>query len=57
MAKKFYVSGEINSLRLDVGREVEAENAFMAAVQFHEDVSDFFRRNIDTVVTQVEEIK
>lgn len=56
MAKKFYVSGVINSLRLDLGREVEAENAFMAAIQFHKAVTEYFKRGSDTIVTEVEEI-
>lgn len=57
MAKKFYVSGVVENLKIDLGREVEAENAFMAAIRFHKAVTKHFEKASDTIVTEVEEIE
>ena len=56
MAKKFYVSGIVDKITLDLGREIEAENAFMAAVQFHKGMSNIFPADKGVTVTGVEEI-
>lgn len=57
MAKKFYVSGVITSLRLDLGREVEAENAFMAGIYFHNAMKNVFTADRMVTVKEVEEVK
>lgn len=57
MAKKFYVSAVIDAVGLDIGRDVEAENAYMAAIRFHEAATGFFEKKREIVVTEVEEIK
>lgn len=56
MAKKFYVSAVLDAVGLDIGRDIEAENPFMAAVQFHKAASDYFQKKSDIIVTEVEEI-
>lgn len=56
-SKKWYVSGIVENLKIDLGREVEADNAFMAGIYFHNAMKNVFTADRVVMVTGVEEIK
>jgi len=61
--KTFYVSGEVTKHALsldesiDVGYETEAQNEYMAAVNFYRFISSFCSGDKSILVIEVEEIK
>lgn len=56
MAKKYYVSGVVEKLNIDLGREVEADNAFMAGIYFHNAMKNVFTADKVVIVTDVEAV-